>query len=302
MQRTLGDIGDGHGPLLLVMAGMHGNETAGIRAVQRLVRHLAEHDVDVRGRFLALVGNLRAVHGDTRYQVKDLNRQWYETKIKKLKVLPLGFLNTPEDREQKKLIAKIERSLDALDDGAEALMLDLHTTSAEGGFFSIVNHDRRSIDHARAIGAPVIEGLIDVVEGTALEYIERLGHPALAFEAGQHGEPHSEQRMIAAMVRLLDRLDMVDRSALARFDPYVKALAHRADDLPDVVRFAHRHAVEPEHRFTMKPGYRNFDRVRRGEILGKDRSGFVTCPCDGYILMPLYQPQGEDGFFVVKGA
>jgi succinylglutamate desuccinylase len=50
----------------------------------------------------------------------------------------------------------------------------------------------------------------------------------------------------------------------------------------------------------MNPGYRSFDEVRRGQALAVDAHGVVSCPESGRLLMPLYQPQGEDGFFLTK--
>jgi succinylglutamate desuccinylase len=51
----------------------------------------------------------------------------------------------------------------------------------------------------------------------------------------------------------------------------------------------------------MRRGYRNFGTVRRGELLAYDNKGPVLAPIDGLILLPLYQGQGDDGFFVARG-
>ncbi|MBK6950183.1 MAG: hypothetical protein IPH16_20770 [Haliscomenobacter sp.] len=58
-----------------------------------------------------------------------------------------------------------------------------------------------------------------------------------------------------------------------------------------------RHPVEPEDQFRMEPGFQNFDPVRIGQRLATDRNGPVLAKVDARILMPLYQAQGEDGFF-----
>ena len=50
----------------------------------------------------------------------------------------------------------------------------------------------------------------------------------------------------------------------------------------------------------MEPGFRNFDPVRRAQILATDRDGEITAPESGLIMMPLYQKQGNDGFFIVR--
>jgi hypothetical protein len=50
----------------------------------------------------------------------------------------------------------------------------------------------------------------------------------------------------------------------------------------------------------MKPGYRNFQRVHQGEVVAHDGRGDVVLRESGRLLMPLYQEQGEDGFFLVR--
>ena len=50
----------------------------------------------------------------------------------------------------------------------------------------------------------------------------------------------------------------------------------------------------------MNLGYRNFQRVHKGDLLGRDIEGDVIAPHSGYIMMPLYQKQGEEGFFITK--
>ena len=50
----------------------------------------------------------------------------------------------------------------------------------------------------------------------------------------------------------------------------------------------------------MRPDYKNFQRIKKGEKLAFDDSEEVSSPDDGLILMPLYQKRGEDGFFLVK--
>jgi succinylglutamate desuccinylase len=73
-----------------------------------------------------------------------------------------------------------------------------------------------------------------------------------------------------------------------------------ARHIPQALEVVYRHAIRPEDQFRMDPGYTNFDPVRAGEPLGRDRAGAVRAPYTGLIFMPLYQPQGEEGFFVVQ--
>jgi len=52
--------------------------------------------------------------------------------------------------------------------------------------------------------------------------------------------------------------------------------------------------------FVMAPGYVNFQPVVAGEVVARDAHGDVAVAEGGRLLMPLYQEQGEDGFFLVR--
>jgi succinylglutamate desuccinylase len=58
--------------------------------------------------------------------------------------------------------------------------------------------------------------------------------------------------------------------------------------------------VRPGDGFVMEPGFRNLQAVEAGQVLARDRLGEITAVCDARILMPLYQDQGNDGFFLAR--
>jgi succinylglutamate desuccinylase len=67
-----------------------------------------------------------------------------------------------------------------------------------------------------------------------------------------------------------------------------------------VIEVRYRHAITPEDEFAMEPGYRNFQPIRRGQVLASDRNGEIKASETGLILMPLYQKLGDDGFFLAR--
>jgi hypothetical protein len=77
-------------------------------------------------------------------------------------------------------------------------------------------------------------------------------------------------------------------------------LRREARGIPRALEMRHRYNVEPGDGFKMRPGYRCFDVIRHGEVLAFDFRGEVQAPSNSRILMPLYQEQGEDGFFLVR--
>ena len=50
----------------------------------------------------------------------------------------------------------------------------------------------------------------------------------------------------------------------------------------------------------MEPNYHTFQPVVKGEILAHNKAGKIRAREKGRIFMPLYQEQGDDGFFIVR--
>ena len=51
----------------------------------------------------------------------------------------------------------------------------------------------------------------------------------------------------------------------------------------------------------MEPGFVNIHRTAEGTLLAREQDAEIRAPFDGYVLLPLYQKQGEDGFFYGRG-
>ena len=47
-----------------------------------------------------------------------------------------------------------------------------------------------------------------------------------------------------------------------------------------------------------RPGFENFQPVRRGQKLAEDRHGPIRARASGIVLLPLYQGLGDDGYFL----
>ena len=74
LERELGRVdGSRPGPVVLITAGLHGNEPAGVRAAREVLGELA--GAECAGRVLALAGNLRALRDGKRHGGRDGQRQ-----------------------------------------------------------------------------------------------------------------------------------------------------------------------------------------------------------------------------------
>jgi len=306
MDRIIGRYtGSAKGPLMICIGGIHGNEPAGVKALETVFK-LLEREPSVNpafvfsGRLVGFRGNRQALEKSVRFIEQDLNRMWQPAFIESVKTSQPVQLQH-EQLELRELLAHIEKEI--ADYNPEKLVvLDLHTTTADGGIFGIASDDLASIDIGIAMHAPVITGMLEGLEGTLLHYFQARNFPfptlSFGFEAGQHEDPISVNRCIAAIVNCMRSVGCVrPHDVENRHDEILQVYSM---GLPKVAKLIHVHRIKAGDNFIMMPNYRNFQAVTKGEMLAKNREGDIRAPEDCLILMPLYQSQGNDGFFLVK--
>ncbi len=306
IERVIGRYtGEEKGPLLICFGGMHGNEPAGIHALELMFRMLEVEPIinpefNFKGRIVGLRGNLQAIQEGRRFIKKDLNRHFTPENVKRVLNTPLEDL-VAEDRELKELIELIDQEMGSYQP-EKMVFLDLHTTTAFGGIFSIATDDPESIKIAIELHAPVITRMLKGIKGTTLHYFCNDNFEsetiAVTFESGQHNEQLSVNRAIAALTNCMRTMGCVRMEDVE--NRHDALLIEFSKDLPKVAELIMCHSVAPEDNFQMQPNYKNFQKVRKGEWLATDNKRAITAQEDGLILMPLYQKQGEDGFFLIK--
>jgi hypothetical protein len=282
--------------MLVVVGSIHGNEPAGAEALEAVVSRLSRESLLTRGDFLAVVGNVEALDAGARFIDEDLNRHWSREKLDRLGSAP--SLDRSEDRERKALFDEMRK--DFAEARGEIVLLDLHTTSGEGKPFSVFADTLRSRHFARRFPVPAILGLEENLEGTLADYVGLLGHVAVAFEGGQHRDPGAVANLAAVVWVALGELAMVD-SERAGIEGERTRLRRSTEGVPAILEVTYRHAIGPKDGFQMRPGFRSFERVVSGQVIADDAAGRVAVPSDGFLLMPLYQKLGNDGFFVAQG-
>ena len=306
MQRLIGHYtGIERGALIIVLAAVHGNEPAGIQALHTFFTRLEDAQnspagLAFKGRIVGLVGNIQAYERRIRFVKKDLNRVMTLENVKKARLTPQYRL-IYEDLELVELIQTIKNEI-AEYKPSRLVVLDLHTTSAAGGIFSIISDDMESLNIATQLHVPVVLGMVGKTGGTTIHYFktENIGVPtvSIAFEAGQHEDAHSPQRMVAWLFNTMRAVKALDNQDVAgRYDMILKNYSRY---LPKVVELLYVHTLKPNDHFQMRLGYENFQAVKAGEVLAEDQNGVIKAAEDGLLLMPLYQRKGTEGFFLVK--
>lgn len=293
------------GPLFVVIGGIHGNEPAGITAINHICRMLlGEPEINpsfvLSGIFLGMTGNIPACRAGQRYVRLDLNRIWNEDYLSRVLSLP------PEDlQDEEKEMYELYHIIMQYKDHPQIdrlVILDLHTTSASGGIFSIPSDDPESLRIALELHAPVIKGMTKGISGSILHYFKKdvtgIDTISLAFEAGHHHDPLSVNRSIAAIINCMRSIGSVQPKDLE--NQHDNLLLEYAKKLPRVTEMIYKYGIGEGEHFKMVDGYNNFQFVKKGEMLAVDKNGPVKASDDGLLLMPLYQQQGQDGFFIVK--
>jgi predicted deacylase len=277
------------GPTLIIVGGMHGNEPAGLAAARAVLDALPAGAVT--GEVVVLVGNRRAVAAGRRYLGRDLNRMWTTEQIAQARAAPEPEL--PEAHELVELADAIDAAIARA--RGPVHLIDLHTTSAAGLPFAIVGPTPEHRRFAEAIPLPGIVGLEHVLPGVLTGHYGRLGCITLAIEGGQHTTGAAADHLAAVIALALGASGAVPAmpgAAAARHH-----LTCARGDLPAMIEVALRHPVRPEDGFRMEPGFANLQRTAAGTLLARDVRGEIRAPFDGVLLLPLYQPDGDDGFF-----
>lgn len=299
VRREIGKIrGTAPGPTLVFICSLHGNEPAGTAALKRVLGKLEDRGLEIRGELVGLVGNRTAYQARERFMVHDLNRHWTAARVQASRAGQLAGSSVAEDREldelRRELLTIFQRARDTV------YLVDLHTTSGEGPAFVVMSDTLRNRKFALHFPVPIIVGLEEELEGTLTDFVGSLGHVTMAFEGGQHEKSSSVDLCEAAIWIALATAGLLPEAAIPELQPSRRLLTKVARRLPRVFEIRYRHPIAPGDDFRMEPGFESFYRIEKGQLLAKDRHGEIRAREDGRILMPLYQKQGEDGFFEVR--
>jgi len=224
---------------------------------------------------VGLIGNLNAYRQGKRFIKKDLNRQFTEENVNRINNSPTSELDE-EDIELKELLATIHAEIKTYQP-SKIVFLDFHTTTAFGGIFTIPQETPESLAIAVELHAPVVKGLLTNLKGTTLHYLteENFGKSTVAvtFESGQHNEPLSINRAIAALTNCMRTIGCVEAAHIE--NRHDKILIEFSNGLPKIAELITIHSIQPNDDFEMVPNYKNFQTVKKGETLARDRHGEI---------------------------
>lgn len=295
-----GPSGSGKSPLLICVGGIHGNEPGGVHALKRVTQKIREQEelYPLSGTLLALRGNRAALANKKRYIDMDLNRAWAVEDLQRVRTQDPSF-DGATDREVRELLSLIDKA--RLEDRPIGL-LDLHSTSGGGPPFSVVLGGKPSEKLAARIGVPCVHGLNEAIQGTLTSWFANVVGPSIVVEGGESRTEETVRHLEAAVWSSLAVAGLLPDD-----HPSVKlarqVLSQATEEIPHHVNVYHREQIKAMHFHMASPGnrrFKSFDFVHKGDHLADNKKGPVVAQKDGFLIMPLYQNKGSDGFFLAE--
>lgn len=290
--RIIGEYDSGNqGPLLFITGGIHGNEPSGIVAMKKVFDILKKEKPSIKGKVVGVSGNREALQKDVRYIDEDLNRTWTVENIAS------GKEDSHEKKEMFEIINVLEKYPE--EDFTKRYFLDCHTTSSASEPYISVQDVNDNDEWAHKFPTYIIRGFSDIVLGCIDHYESRIGITGFVFEGGQHEGKSSvlnHEGMIWHAIHLACVLNLND---LEEYPEAEKMLEEKRKNRK-TFEIEYRHGLKDGDDFKMEPNFSNFQKIEKDELLAYQNGKPIYSKWDAYIFMPLYQSQGNDGFFVVK--
>jgi hypothetical protein len=294
-KRILGEFyGTNNGPTVIIFAGIHGNEKAGVHASHQVIHKIKERNIKFKGNLYIILGNINALNKGIRFEKVDLNRIWQHDHITDIETRG-GHLNA-EEREQSDILTIIRNIL--IHQPGPFYFLDLHTTSSPSVPFITISDSLNNRKFSSNFPIPVVLGIEEYLNGPLLTFINEYGHIALGFEGGSHNAPSSIVNCEAFIWKALVHSKCMEATELADYDQYKKVFSDLCCEY-QFFAIKYRYELKEQEQFAMRPGFENFEPIEKNEYLATSNGQEILSPRGGRIFMPLYQELGEDGFFVL---
>jgi succinylglutamate desuccinylase len=297
-KRIIGHIkGDLPGPTLIFFGGIHGNEQSGVTALEHVFKELGIGSFSCMGSAYGIRGNIPALLKGKRFVEKDLNRIWTHSRIKNINKKTKAQLSV-EDKELVAIYKLISGILE--NEKGPFYFIDFHTTSSKTLPFITINDALINRRFAKLFPVPIILGIEEFLEGPLLSYINEKGYVAIGFESGQHTEEISINNSIAFTWLTMAFSGFLNRADVKNFKQYYKQLQKSAQHNSNFYEITYRHHLKDIKDFKMMEGFRSFEEIDEGTPLAIEKDEFIKAEKDAIIFMPLYQEQGEEGFFLIR--
>lgn len=265
------------GPKLLVLGAVHGNEVAGTKACEKLIKEINEGIIKLLIGKLILVpiANPLAYKKDVRQIEENLNRV-----IKKW---------TNPDTYEKKLAVEIAKKIDECD-----YMLDIHSThNADDVPFSFL--DNPSDGNLKIVNALEIKYVLsgwpevygkqnNIVDFSTETYANSINKNGITFESGYHKDEAAAELAYNSLINVLKTLEMIEGKPKNVDKKFIK--------MTDMV------IKNKKGRFAKK--FKHLDFLSKGEVIAIYNDGEkLTAEKDCHIIIPNHKAKiGAEWYYL----
>lgn len=293
VERFIGKIlGETPGPTLVVFAGIHGNETAGVFAAESIIKTI--NPKKTKGTVYAISGNLKALKYNQRFIDNDLNRLWTPENIVSIKQKS----HLSADEEELVVLLDILNNIIATGN-PPFYFIDLHTTSSKTLPFITINDALINRKFSKHFPVPIVLGIEEYLTGPLLSYVNQLGYVSLGFESGQHDEAQAVTNSVAFLKMALVVAGVLKNDDVD-FKDCFNLLKTQSENQQSFLEVIYLHKIEKKEQFKMLNGFKSFQTIKKGVPLAVSNGANVFSKRNGIIFMPLYQKQGSEGFFIIR--
>ena len=282
-------------PLVIFIGGIHGNEPMGVFALRKVFEEIQSENIELDGTFVAITGNLQALQQKQRFLQCDLNRIWNRENLDKIKHREVLDV---ENKEMAELWEILREHVNG-HQSERICIFDLHTTSSHSVPFITINDTLSNRRIASQIPVVTILGIEEFLSGPLLSYINELGYNAMGFEGGQHDSIEAFHNHVAFIWLALSVKGLLPKNHPKAIAGY-KRLIEVSDEPGKFFEITYRLHIEDGDEFRMVKKYKNFQTIKEGELLAVHNGKKIYSKWNTRIFMPLYQKQGNDGFFIVR--
>lgn len=285
--------GSNNGPVLIFFGGIHGNEPAGVRALEQVMGTINKNLL--KGSVYAIKGNLPALERKKRYLDEDLNRIWTEDNINTIQS------KTDLTNEEKELMELLELINSILTNHKGPIyFFDLHTTSSKTIPFITINDAIINRSFSKLFPVPIVLGIEEYLEGPLLSYINQKGYVSLGFESGQHNDKMAIKNAISFIHLALVHSGCVKMEDVKDYYHHFNSLKAQSKSVSSFFEIVSLYKISGKDRFKMCSGFESFQKLKKGTRVAVNNNEPITVRSKGRIFMPLYQKKGSEGFFIIR--
>ena len=293
-ERVIGNYHSNNNKTMIFIAAIHGNENSGVIALKRFFKEIKKEKIKIEGTIIGLIGNLSALKKNHRHIDCDMNRLWTD------KMINSKSNNHISEKQELLILKNLIEKITSQKRKKNICIVDLHNTSSPSGVFTIVNNSKEK-KLAKCLHIPVISELFSKVKGSLVNYYNKQNITSIVFEGGAIGDPASINNHEAGIWELLINNNFINESDIPkRVEKNLADMKSFSSKIKGNYSVKYIHKINDEDHFIMHPNIRNFEKVEKNQIIAEDKNGPIKSPITGYILMPLYQEQGNEGFYIIE--